>query len=492
MAEELRLNGQEPLKEIHTEPEQKPEAERTPEPESDRKPEAEKKSEPEQKAEPEKKPEPDPEKEPEKAPKKEAEKEPKKKSDKDAKKKEDGKKGGKKKEDPKKKPKKKKAPPPPPTPEEIREHALLELEGAELALDFRDRAGYYRKAADLLKTIPEDPESAAKAEEYLRLAEETVENGFQEAYDQAVSEMEHATHAEDYNRAATALRHIEDFRDAGQLAGECERRYRKMTQGSSLRLVAGLLILVLLVAAVAGAQTRPGKYALGRFYQATHHYSAAMNQFKALENYRDSEAQARESRYRLAQEHLREGRYEKAVHHFQKLDDYKDSRRQEVAAEQALLTASEPGDTVPFGGAKWVVLDRGAEQALLLREDYEEDISQPYNRNREQVRWQDSSVCLWLNTVYLCETFSPEEQALLVPDGPENADAPVFFLTADQAETCAERIPHVKDNWWLRDPGEGKETAAFVTPEGTVMRYGCPVDSAAIRVRPAVRVRFAE
>ena len=428
--------------------------------------------------------------EPAKEPVKEPEKEPKKASVKEPKKEE--KKEGKKepKKDAKKKAKKKKEPPPPPTPEEIREHARLELEGAELALDFRDRAGYYRKAAELLKSIPEDPEGAAQAEEYLRLAEELMEHGYQDAYAQAVSDMERASHAEDYNRAATALRHIEDYRDAGQLAEECERRYKKLTRGSSVRLVAGLVILVLLAAAVVGAQTRFGRYELGRFYQVSRHYAGAMNQFKSLGDYRDSEAQAMESRYQLALEHLREGRCEKAAKHFQKLGDYKDSQKQEVAAEEVLLAAAEPGDTVPFGGEKWLVLDRSEGQALLLQKKPVEGDYQPYHRTREQVDWLDASACLWLNTVYLSGTLSPEEQALLVPEAPAAETAPVFFLTAAEAEAYREQISRVEDNWWLRDAGEESGTAAFATPDGQVVRYGCPVDSASIRIRPAVRVRL--
>ena len=44
--------------------------------------------------------------------------------------------------------------------------------------------------------------------------------------------------------------------------------------------------------------------------------------------------------------------------------------------------------------------------------------------------------------------------------------------------------------WWLRTPGKAADSAAFVSADGTVMRYGYTADSMDIAVRPAVWVTF--
>lgn len=133
-----------------------------------------------------------------------------------------------------KKTKKKKAPPVL-TPEERRASAQKQVDGAALALDFRDQANYYRKAAKLLQSIPDDETSAAMAVEYQRRAEEISDQGYQDAYAQAVARKEQAVKADDFYQAANAFRRIEEYRDAGQLAEACEKRYEKLAHRKSRR-----------------------------------------------------------------------------------------------------------------------------------------------------------------------------------------------------------------------------------------------------------------
>lgn len=282
-----------------------------------------------------------------------------------------------------KKPKKKKAPPVL-TPEELRASAQKQVDGAALALDFRDQANYYRKAAKLLQSIPDDEDSAALAANYLRRAEEISDHGYQDAYAQAVACKEQATKADDFYQAANAFRRIQEYRDAGQLAEECEKQYTKLSHRKHPALIIVLLILVLLVAAVIGVQTPFGKYQLGRLYLSTSHYSGALTVFSHLEDYRDSETLSKESRYQLAQQHMEHKRYEKAIKHFQKLGDYKDSEMQQTFAEQQVLNSAAPGDTVSFGQTDWIVLDVEEGNVLLLQKEPVEQ-AQSYQIGRAHV-----------------------------------------------------------------------------------------------------------
>ena len=409
----------------------------------------------------------------------------------------------------KKKPKKPAKPvPPPPTPEEIRAHAQLEIEGADLALDFRDQANYYRKAAALLKTIPADanseegPDDAAQAEEYLRKADEIQENGFRDAYTLATAAMEQATHADEYYEAATALRRISEYRDAAQLAEECEHRFHRLNHRKPTGLLLGVLVLLLVAAVVVVAQTPFGKYQRGRMYLSRARYANAIVLFSELDNYRDSQELEMESRYQQAIRHMEHGRYAKAIHHFRKLEDYQDSLYQKAVAEQEILRAAYPGTTVPFGQTDWIVLDSDGKSALLLQKEIIPE-AHPYHEKADRPDWKTSGAKTWLNETYRAEAFSAVEQGLLLPQPAAEDDSAVFLLSVDEAEkygkylapeepTSAKGrkkkdVPQ-RENWWLRTPGTARNAVAFVSPDGKVMPFGYLPDSTEIFLRPAIRV----
>lgn len=385
-----------------------------------------------------------------------------------------------------KKTKKKKAPPVL-TPEERRASAQKQVDGAALALDFRDQANYYRKAAKLLQSIPDDETSAAMAVEYQRRAEEISDQGYQDAYAQAVARKEQAVKADDFYQAANAFRRIEEYRDAGQLAEACEKRYEKLAHRKKPALIVVLLILVLLAAAVIGVQTPFGKYQLGRLYLATSHYSGALTVFSHLEDYRDSESLSQESRYQIAQEHMEHKCYEKAIKHFRKLGNYKDSEMQQTFAEQQVLNGAGLGDTVSFGQTKWIVLHAEEGTVLLLQKDPAERAF-GYHNQRVDVTWTECSARTWLNGPYLSETFSRSEQEVLVPKRIGKQTDAVFLLSVAEMESYVAFLKETRYNWWLRTPGDIPATAAFVSPSNQIMKYGYPVDNTDIRLRPAVWV----
>lgn len=381
----------------------------------------------------------------------------------------------------------KKKAPPVLTPEELRTSAQKQVAGAALALDFRDQANYYQKAAKLLQSIPDDESSAALAAEYQRRAEKISDCGYQDAYAQAVACKEQAVKADDFYQAANAFRRIEEYRDAGQLAEECEKRYAKLSHRKRPTLIIVLLILVLLAAAVIGVQTPFGKYQLGRLYLTTSHYSSALTVFSHLEDYRDSEDLSEESRYQLAQQHMEHKRYQKAIKHFQKLGDYKDSEMQQTFAEQQVLSGVTPGDTVRFGRSDWIALHAEEGTVLLLQKDPVEQ-AQSYHNQLEDVTWKDCTARTWLNGTYLSETFSPSEREILVSDRADKLTDSVFLLSVAEMERYSALLKGTEYNWWLRTPGNTAETAAFVSPSNQIMEYGYPVDNTDIRLRPAVWV----
>lgn len=388
--------------------------------------------------------------------------------------------------DAKKKPKKNSTPPVL-TPDELRASAQKHIAGAALALDFRDQAYYYQKAAELLSAIPDDEASAALAAQYRQQAETLLHDGYQTAYQSAAALMEQADTAEDFYQAAAAFRKIGEYQDAESLADACEKRYAKRSHHRYTKLIVTLLVFVLLAAAVIGMQTPFGKYQLGQIYHATGHYSAALSVFQHLEDYQDSDVLAQESRYQLAQQHLEKQQYEKAIHHFQKLGDYKDSQSQCAFAEQKWLTDAKPGDTVPFGSTKWIVLNTKEGCVLLLQQKPTEDVL-GFNQTSAATDWKDCSLRKWLNTNYKVATFSAPEQALLTDAESDHTTGSVFLLNTSEAQYYQSLLKTTDYNWWLRTSGNTLETAAFVSPSNQVMDFGYLIQNTDIRVRPAIWV----
>lgn len=372
------------------------------------------------------------------------------------------------------------------TPEELRASAQLQIDGAALVLDFRDQAQYYKRAAELLSSIPNDDESAAQAKAYLKKAEELFNNGYRDTYALATARMEQAGSAEDFYQAASIFRKIEGYQDSDQLAEECEKQYAKRSRRKNPKLIIVILILALLATAVVGLQTSFGKYQLGRLYLSTSHYSSALSTFSHLNHYRESKILAKESRYQLAEQHMEKKHYKKAIKQFQKLGDYKASQTQQTSAEQQVLLQAKPGDTVSFGNKKWIVLSTQENYVMLLKKTPTK-MTAGFNQTRTKIRWNHCSLRTWLNTDFLSQTFSPSEQKILTSRESDLTDS-VFLLSSEEAEHYNQLLRKTDYNWWLRTPGAFSDTATFVSPSNRVMDYGYPVNNTEIRNRPAIWV----
>lgn len=386
--------------------------------------------------------------------------------------------------DAKKKNAKKKAPPEL-TPEQRRKLAEKQVIGAGMALDFRDQAHFYNRAAELLEGIPDDLNCAAQAAEYRAKAEEISKDGWEAAYQAALAAKETAVTAEEFSQAESAFQRLPNYRDADAMAAECAQRYRHLARKGHPALVVFCLLLALLLAAGVAYQTNWGKYQFAQLCMTTSHYGKAMDTFADLKGYEDSADKETDARYQLAMQHMEKGKYQKAAFHLRKLGDYQDSETQLVTAETQLLQGAQVGDTVPFGTCDWVVLDAQSDGALLT---LEKPLKEPqcFNEQKAEVSWMDASLCRWLNDRWMTETFSAEEQAMLRDS---DAKSKVFLLSDAEWRSYGSQIKPVKCNWWLRTPSTQKGCAMFVDPYGTIMEAGYPVN-AVMKVRPTVWVSY--
>ena len=201
-------------------------------------------------------------------------------------------------------------------------------------------------------------------------------------------------------------------------------------------------------------------------------------------------------------------------------------------------TEIKAGDTIVFGtypqeeGSQnyqelnWRVLAVEEGEALLLTEECIEAMPflQAFPDSPEddlRTSWRDSTIREWLNSVFVSECFTPEDERKLVertvqyPDLEKESDMPsgetrdrVFLLSerevrkylpsrasrkAGGSNAAVEGEPalflsELTDTafWWLRSPGDEDYCAQTVGAEGSVASGGYLVSRPDIGVRPAV------
>ncbi|MCR5661467.1 MAG: DUF6273 domain-containing protein [bacterium] len=215
--------------------------------------------------------------------------------------------------------------------------------------------------------------------------------------------------------------------------------------------------------------------------------------------------------------------------------NYKDSikKLEEILPhyKKSLLSNAEIGSLILFGSyeqdgdtsngkepIEWIVLDKDSENALVISK-FGLDC-QMYNAKDTSVTWETCSLRKWLNSEFLNEAFSPEEQKMIpsltvtadanpyynVPPG-NNTEDKVFclsmlearkYLCSDGTKRCSPTAYAVGRNawkdedgicwYWLRSPGRIATGAAVVDRGGNVNSDGYFVCTDDVAVRPALRI----
>ena len=198
------------------------------------------------------------------------------------------------------------------------------------------------------------------------------------------------------------------------------------------------------------------------------------------------------------------------------------------------------GDTLFFGSyeqdndlnngaepVEWQILDLKDGKAFLLSK-YALDC-QKYNSTLTAVTWDTSSLRVWLNEIFLRNTFSAEEQAKIITTkvdadtnpqwgfAPGNeTDDKVFVLSISELESTIlykegrKSIPtqyavaqgaYANGSFtakageatcwtWLRTPGKGLNYAAYISYDGSVNYSGNRVSNNSCAVRPALWIEL--
>ena len=157
---------------------------------------------------------------------------------------------------------------------------------------------------------------------------------------------------------------------------------------------------------------------------------------------------------------------------------------------------------------RWEVLDV-QDGKILVVSKYGLDC-QEFNTSETYVTWKNCTLRTWLNGTFLESAFSKKEQAAIAQTTATRATTDKVFLlsvgeankyfSADKERECKPTDfavgngAYKGDNgncwWWLRSPGENRDSAAGVSSGGSVNDYGHNVHGDGCTVRPALWINL--
>ena len=210
-------------------------------------------------------------------------------------------------------------------------------------------------------------------------------------------------------------------------------------------------------------------------------YEEAYNAFKKL-SYKDSEEMAQSSQYNLALDLYERGRYERAYIELKELNanlPYKDSEERAKSILSEHPAVAQEGDCITFGRyeqnnniedgkeeIEWLIYWKSGNEMFLVSKDILD--CQPYDMNNNaKAYWEKCSLNQWLNTMFINEAFTEEEQKLIL----EHDGEKVFLMNLFDAgkdyvsgkEKICEATPYAQANgvmideeiggyrWWIVD-----------------------------------------
>lgn len=301
--------------------------------------------------------------------------------------------------------------------------------------------------------------------------------------------------------------------DSGEKMLYCEQQAAKKDAEAKKksRLISGVLLLCL-IAIVIFSRTSAFHQLIGSLSSLLGYNNFAAAQYESAYEKNGSEQTFQQSlsyRYQAAQDAAEEGNTHLAFKLYSSLaqDDYKDSIEKIYQLEMQQLADCEIGDSVSFGSfgnMKWHVLDKKDGKVFLLKKyALAEKPLQPFHETDAAVTWETCSLRQWLNSDYLQDKFSPQEQAAISDtlvtaddnqkyhtDGGNDTTDKLYILSSSEYEEYRSQLGKTESSLWLRTPGNAPNTASFVNRYTTIMDYGYEVSSNHISVKPIMWVNI--
>ena len=395
----------------------------------------------------------------------------------------------------------------------------------------------YKFAALLFKSISEYKDAKALSEHCLELAETFRKNSI---YNEVVS-MKAAT-AQQYYDVINKLKSISGWKDADKIIEAKQKELyaiklkekQKLEEYNKKRKALSIVCFIIAIAGVLlifGAIFGPKIIKNINYNSAVKlynegRYEEALKKFRKLDGYRDEDeyilkctSEIINEKYNTASRLYNEGKYDEALSLFEEIDEYKDST--EIIAKLKLILkyhwikTAKVGDHVHFGSyeqdnnpdngnedIEWIVLAEEKERIMIISQkciDFKR-----YNIDYQHFSWEDSSLCMWLNNVFINTAFDRDERELILQN--EKNGCKIFILNYEEItkymDTAEKRICLPTEyalqrsknviaagnyRWWLRTDDSSFGTN-YVDKDGTIVYASKNDTHATYFVRPVLLV----
>jgi len=209
-------------------------------------------------------------------------------------------------------------------------------------------------------------------------------------------------------------------------------------------------------------------------------YVNAEKEFEALGTYQDSETKKKEAIYAQAEAFLSQKEYNRAADLFLALGEYKDAKSKTLEIHNLFGES----DVIYFGTYKgnpitWSIVETRDDRALLISNAPVEEMA--YNTEYVATTWENASIRKWLNEEFY-KAFDEKEKARILK-AEDQTDA-VFLLDKEAIDTYTD-LKRSNTTWWIRTNGEDATKAMFVRTDGSVNTEG-EIVTKLHGVRPAI------
>ncbi|WP_167956697.1 DUF6273 domain-containing protein [Anaerosporobacter faecicola] len=329
--------------------------------------------------------------------------------------------------------------------------------------DYKESKDYVKKCTDLQKKTQKD----------YKLAQYTF----------YCEQMERAKTEADFENVKKSFTKLKEYKDSPDRVQQCDmilKKTKRKDRISSLRHWSYVAIIILIFALF---KTNIGQYTVARVCNKITWYAKAADLYDGLGKYKDSKARYKEAIYNQAKRMQERGNLEEAQELYYACVSYRDSAQRLLVVEDKLIQNAQVGDEIPIGDATWIILDKQANEVLCIKKKAIKNI--PYATVAQDMTWEESQIRHDLNTTFIQETFTEEEQSritrkevitednmLYQTKGGNTTQDKIFLLSKEEVERYEEILSScIKRMAWLRTPG-GLQQATSVY-NGTVLNeYG--------------------
>lgn len=334
------------------------------------------------------------------------------------------------------------------------------------------------EASRLFQEAKDCPGAGRLYEETQTLLKDAREKKKEADYETASLHLSEAREEHEFSKAADEFAELSGYRDADQKRDQARNKARSLNRRFQVKRILVIIVIAAVILLLLWAY-RNGllNYSAARLEGLGGKYESAYGRLSKIDVL-DSKKQA-EKYYQLY-------------------------LRQRESAEVKDLPDARKGDTVSFGGEKWLVLSRRHYRLLMICQTPGEKSpfrNVRFNDEAGQVVWADSTLRKYLNDRAISDLTDLEKSALVAMSYTPCGNDHYEVSSSSEALTDKVRIFDLEDlekfgdvfenpgvDIWLAVPGHNLESAVYMTKSGAVMYYGDDVSDDSLSACPVITV----